>query len=66
MFAEITRILNHLLNVTTYALDCGAITPALWGFEQREHLLEFYEAAGRPLHVNYFRAGGVAKDLPAV
>ena len=46
MFAEITRILNHLLNVTTYALDCGAITPALWGFEQREHLLEFYEAVG--------------------
>ena len=67
MFAELTRILNHLLNVTTYALDCGAITPALWGFEQREHLLEFYEAAGGShYHVNYFRAGGVAKDIPKV
>ncbi len=65
MFAELTRILNHLLNVTTYALDCGAITPALWGFEQREHLLEFYEAVGGShYHVNYFRAGGVAKDVP--
>jgi len=65
MFAEITRILNHLLNVTTYALDCGAITPALWGFEQREHLLEFYEAAGGShYHVNYFRAGGVSRDIP--
>jgi NADH-quinone oxidoreductase subunit D len=66
MFAELTRILNHLLNVTTYALDCGAITPSLWGFEQREHLLEFYEqVGGSHYHVNYFRAGGVAKDLPA-
>jgi NADH-quinone oxidoreductase subunit D len=66
MFAELTRILNHLLNVTTYALDCGAITPALWGFEQREHLLEFYEAVGGShYHVNYFRPGGVAKDMPA-
>ncbi len=65
MFAELTRILNHLLNITTYALDCGAITPALWGFEQREHLLEFYEAAGGShYHVNYFRAGGVARDIP--
>ena len=65
MFAELTRILNHLLNVTTYALDCGAITPALWGFEQREHLLEFYEAAGGShYHVNYFRAGGVSRDIP--
>ncbi|MBK1656707.1 NADH-quinone oxidoreductase subunit D [Paracraurococcus ruber] len=65
MFAELTRILNHLLNVTTYALDCGAITPALWGFEQREHLLEFYEAVGGShYHVNYFRAGGVSRDIP--
>ena len=65
MFAEITRILNHLLNVTTYALDVGAITPSLWGFEQREHLLEFYEAAGGShYHVNYFRAGGVSRDIP--
>ena len=66
LFSEVTRLLNHLLNITTYALDCGAITPALWGFEQREHLLEFYEAVGGShYHVNYFRAGGVAKDLPA-
>ena len=66
MFAEITRILNHLLNVTTYALDVGAITPSLWGFEEREKLLEFYEAAsGARYHGNYFRVGGVARDLPA-
>ncbi|MFT8242757.1 NADH-quinone oxidoreductase subunit D [Roseomonas sp. BN140053] len=66
MFSEVTRILNHLLNVTTYALDCGAITPALWGFEERDKGLEFYEAVGGShYHVNYFRAGGVAKDLPA-
>ncbi len=66
LFSELTRLLNHLLNITTYALDCGAITPALWGFEQREHLLEFYEAVGGShYHVNYFRPGGVAKDLPA-
>jgi NADH-quinone oxidoreductase subunit D len=65
MFAEITRILNHLLNITTYALDVGAITPSLWGFEQREHLLEFYDStSGSHYHVNYFRAGGVFKDLP--
>jgi NADH-quinone oxidoreductase subunit D len=66
MFSEITRILNHLLNVTTYALDVGAITPSLWGFEEREKLMEFYEAAsGARMHANYFRPGGVAKDLPA-
>jgi NADH-quinone oxidoreductase subunit D len=66
LFAEITRILNHLLNVTTYALDVGAITPSLWGFEEREKLMEFHEAAcGARLHANYFRPGGVAKDLPA-
>ena len=66
MFAEITRILNHLLNLTTYALDVGAITPSLWGFEEREKLMEFHEAAsGARLHANYFRPGGVAKDLPA-
>ncbi len=65
MFAELTRVLNHLLNVTTYALDCGAITPALWGFEQREKLLEFYDAAGGShYHVNYFRPGGVGRDIP--
>jgi NADH-quinone oxidoreductase subunit D len=66
LFAEITRILNHLLNVTTFALDVGAITPSLWGFEEREKLMEFHEAAsGARLHANYFRPGGVAKDLPA-
>jgi NADH-quinone oxidoreductase subunit D len=66
LFSEITRILNHLLNLTTYALDVGAITPSLWGFEEREKLMEFYEAAsGARLHANYFRTGGVAKDLPA-
>ena len=66
LFSEITRVLNHLLNLTTYALDVGAITPSLWGFEEREKLMEFYEAAsGARLHANYFRTGGVAKDLPA-
>jgi len=66
LFAEIGRVLSHLLNLTTYALDCGAITPALWGFEEREKLLEFYEqVSGSHYHANYFRPGGVAKDLPA-
>ena len=66
LFAEITRILNHILNVTSYALDVGALTPTLWGFEERERLMEFHEAAsGARLHANYFRPGGVAKDLPA-
>ena len=66
LFAEITRILNHLLNLTTYALDVGAVTPPFWGFEEREKLLEFHEAAsGARFHANYFRPGGVAKDLPA-
>lgn len=66
LFAEISRILNHLLNITTFAIDVGAITPALWGFEEREKLMEFHEAAcGARLHANYFRPGGVAKDLPA-
>src|SRR6195952_1768197 len=65
IFAEITRVLNHLLNVTTYALDVGAITPSLWGFEEREKLMEFYEAAsGGRLHGDYFRPGGGARDLP--
>jgi NADH-quinone oxidoreductase subunit D len=65
LFAEITRVLNHLLNLTTYALDVGAITPSLWGFEEREKLMEFYEAAsGARLHANYFRPGGVSRDLP--
>jgi NADH-quinone oxidoreductase subunit D len=66
MFAEITRVLNHLLNITTYGIDCGAITPALWGFEERERLMEFYEAvSGARLHANYYRVGGVKADMPA-
>ncbi|HYH21452.1 MAG TPA: NADH-quinone oxidoreductase subunit D [Azospirillum sp.] len=65
MFAEISRILNHLLTLTTGALDVGAITPALWGFEEREILMEFYErASGARLHAAYFRPGGVAWDIP--
>ena len=65
MFAEITRVLSHLLSVTSFALDCGALTPALWGYEEREKLLEFYEAvSGARYHANYFRPGGVAKDMP--
>ena len=65
LFSEITRILNHLLNVTTYALDVGAITPSLWGFEEREKLMEFYEeVSGARLHANYFRPGGVHSDMP--
>jgi NADH-quinone oxidoreductase subunit D len=66
MFAEITRVLNHLLSVGHFALDCGALTPSLWGYEEREKLLEFHEAAsGARFHSNYFRPGGVSKDLPA-
>jgi len=66
MFAELTRILNHILNITTYALDVGAITPSLWGFEQREELMGFYErVSGARMHANYFRPGGVNLDLPA-
>ncbi len=66
MFCEIGRILNHLLNITTFALDVGAITPALWGFEERERLMGFYErASGARLHANYFRPGGLAADIPA-
>jgi len=65
LYAELTRIANHLLNITTFALDVGAITPSFWGFEQREAILEFYEAAGGShYHANYFRAGGVNRDLP--
>ncbi len=66
LFAEITRILNHLLNLTTFALDVGAITPLLWGFEEREKLMEFYErVSGARLHAAYFRPGGVQQDMPA-
>jgi NADH-quinone oxidoreductase subunit D len=66
LFSEITRILNHLLNITTHAIDVGAMTPLLWGFEEREKLMEFYErVSGARMHANYFRPGGVARDMPA-
>ncbi|MDR3510380.1 MAG: NADH-quinone oxidoreductase subunit D [Caulobacteraceae bacterium] len=65
LYCEIGRILNHLLNVTTQAMDVGALTPPLWGFEEREKLMVFYErACGARLHSNYFRPGGVHQDLP--
>ncbi len=65
MFCEIGRILSHILNITTHALDVGALTPSLWGFEERETLMTFYErVSGSRLHANYIRAGGVHKDLP--
>ncbi len=66
LFSEITRLLNHLLNVTTFAMDVGALTPALWAFEEREKLMEFYEAvSGARMHAAYFRPGGVGRDMPA-
>ena len=66
LYCELGRILNHILNITTFALDVGALTPALWGFEEREKGMEFYErVCGARLHANYFRPGGVAQDLPA-
>ena len=65
LFSEITRVLNHLLNVTAFALDVGAITPLLWAFEERERLLEFYErVSGARFHSAYFRPGGVHQDMP--
>ena len=65
IFCEIGRILSHILNVTTQALDVGALTPSLWGFEERETLMTFYErVSGSRLHANYFRTGGVHQDLP--
>ena len=65
LFAEITRILNHLLALTTHALDVGALTPFLWGFEEREKCMEFYErVSGARMHAAYVRPGGVAQDLP--
>ncbi len=65
LYSEIGRILNHLLNVTTQALDVGALTPPVWGFEEREKLMIFYErACGARLHAAYFRPGGVHQDLP--
>ena len=65
LFLEITRILNHIMSLTTHALDVGALTPFLWGFEEREKLMLFYEkVSGARMHSAYIRAGGVAKDLP--
>jgi len=62
---EVTRIGNHLLNITTMALDCGAMTPMLWGFEHREKTMEFYERlTGARMHANYYRPGGVNRDMP--
>ncbi len=66
LYGEIGRILNHLLNISTYALDVGAMTPFLWMFEEREVLMEFYErVSGARLHAAYFRPGGVHQDMPA-
>ena len=65
LYCEIGRLLSHLLNITTQALDIGALTPPLWGFEEREKLMVFYErASGARMHANYFRVGGVHQDLP--
>jgi len=65
LYSEIGRILSHLLNITTQAMDVGALTPPLWGFEEREKLMGFYErASGARLHAHYFRPGGVHQDLP--
>ncbi|MCB1530160.1 MAG: NADH-quinone oxidoreductase subunit D [Rhodospirillales bacterium] len=65
LFCELGRILNHIMGITTFALDVGAVTPALWGFEEREKGMEFYErVCGARLHANYFRTGGVAQDMP--
>jgi NADH-quinone oxidoreductase subunit D len=66
LYAEIGRILNHLFTVCAFAMDIGAMTPMLWGFEERERLMEFCErVCGARLHMNYFRPGGVSQDLPA-
>lgn len=65
LFSEISRLLNHLLALTTHALDVGAMTPLLWAFEEREKLMEFYErVSGARLHAAFFRPGGVSQDLP--
>lgn len=65
LFSELTRILNHLLAICCHALDCGAMTPYFWGFEEREKIMEFYErVSGARMHAAYFRVGGVVQDLP--
>ena len=66
LYSEIGRILNHLLNITTQAMDVGALTPITWAFEEREKLMVFYErACGSRLHAAYFRPGGVHQDQGA-
>ena len=65
LYSEIGRLLSHILNITTQALDIGALTPPVWGFEEREKLMGFYErASGARMHAAYFRVGGVHQDLP--
>lgn len=65
LFSEITRILNHIMSLTTHAMDVGALSPFLWGFEEREKLMSFYErVSGARMHAAYIRPGGVSKDLP--
>jgi NADH-quinone oxidoreductase subunit D len=65
LYAEIGRVMSHILNVTLHAMDIGALTPPLWGFEEREKLMVFYErASGARMHANFFRVGGVHQDLP--
>jgi NADH dehydrogenase (ubiquinone) Fe-S protein 2 len=65
IFCEITRVLNHLMSLTTHALDVGALTPFLWGFEEREKLMEIYErVSGARMHASFIRPGGLVKDIP--
>jgi len=65
VFLELTRILNHLMSLTTHAMDVGAITPFLWAFEEREKIMEFYErVSGARMHAAYIRPGGLAQDIP--
>ncbi|MSQ86418.1 MAG: NADH-quinone oxidoreductase subunit D [Alphaproteobacteria bacterium] len=66
LFCELTRILNHIMNIASYAMDVGAMTPFLWTFEEREKLMEFYDAvSGARMHAAYIRPGGVSMDMPA-
>lgn len=65
LMLELTRILNHLMSITTHAMDVGALTPFLWAFEEREKLMEIYErVSGARMHANYIRPGGVSQDMP--
>lgn len=65
LYMELTRLLNHLMAITTHALDVGALTPFLWAFEEREKLMEFYErVSGARMHANYIRPGGILQDIP--